>query len=903
MSTIRPKLSLLVAASCLGLAGCARTSPTPVAHGGVLDLRSVDFSERVVDLDGPWNLDAGIREPGGSDSTKVTDSVTLPAFWKHAIPARSATLRLEVLLPARAPDDLVLATNQEISAYVLWVDGKPLFRRGVPSESASGERFGVGWREANLPAGTGTWRLVLQVSNFEHGHQGHIKPIQLGTRTAVRKAQAWRVLPYLASLGVLLAFGMHYLLLLWPLIRDRQYLFFGVFCITRFASGVVSNVDVPFAGFLGFDLPDPLRLAVGWLGIALSIWSVGAFAESLFPDTFQRWFNRVQLVAAAAASVWFVFAPFRMWSIAATLVVMLGFLQVAFLCRLVVLALVRRQTSALTFAIGYFALFVLSVHAALYLMGFVHGHIFLTEGSVAMAFAEATALSQRISRTLREKRRLLEEVQEQNRDLERLGRVKDDFLANTSHELRTPLHAIQGLTQAVLADARNSLDAGARRSLDLVRGNARRLAVLVGDLLEAARLDHQEIVLRRSKVDLPRLVGEILDGFRLQAAAKGVSLAVEAEESLPATEADPDRIVQVIVNLVTNSLRFTDAGSVTVRLRQAGERIQVEVVDTGTGIAPADRERIFERFEQADRRRGGTGLGLSISRDLVRLHGGDLTVESDPGTGSRFRFDLPIAMQTDPISPDDGVSDLESLLPSEGKSGLKVLAVDDEPTNLRIVQAFLEPLGIGVVPFLDGEEIEDRIEEHCPDLVLLDVMLPGEDGFELCRRIRGRWGADELPVLFLSARTAPEDVEQGFACGGNDYVPKPFLREELLARVGALLKQRQAVRQLDEEDLRARMCRLLERALEVWSDATGQGKADLAEASGLWKVQMDRNGWRRTATLDRYLEVAKLPKVPKWRPVLRTIRFVSARPEVGEAGAGLLAEADLLETMLGRGGD
>jgi YesN/AraC family two-component response regulator len=182
-------------------------------------------------------------------------------------------------------------------------------------------------------------------------------------------------------------------------------------------------------------------------------------------------------------------------------------------------------------------------------------------------------------------------------------------------------------------------------------------------------------------------------------------------------------------------------------------------------------------------------------------------------------------------------------------------------------------------------------------------MLPGDDGFALCRRIRRRWAADELPVLFLSARTAPEDVEQGFASGGNDYVLKPFLREELLARVGALLKQRQATRQLDDEDVRTRMCRLLERALEVWSDATGQGKADLAETSGLWKVQMDRNGWRRTVTLDRYLEVGKLPKIPKWRPVLRTVRFVAGRPEVGEAGAGLLAEADFLETMLVRGGD
>jgi two-component system, sensor histidine kinase ChiS len=901
-------LSLLVAASCLGLAGCARTLPTPVARGGVLDLRGVDLAQ-VRDIQGPWEFHWR-RLLGPGASREESDAFVGEGVWTGGSLGLAdtgfATYRLRVQVDTSRVHQIAFSLKESGSAYALWVDGTRIISNGQVGTNRAEETPEYAFRTGVATVRGPEFEVLFQTSNFHANNGGIFFPIRIGTPEAIQAHLAFHVVLQTLVLGGLLLLALQYLVI-WGAARgrrnERASLLFSLFCFAWSATILTESGELRLLSLAVQRVPFELLNRVDSLAL-LAASSLGAlFIGELFPFRHLRVTNALLLPCAVAVGGAVCFLPLSGYQDFFEMFLWIGCAAGVSIAAACALAVRSRMPNARLFAVGTLLFALATINDMLRFAGMTRCPYMMTYGVAALAACMALILSRRTHETGRQNEALLREVRDQNRELERLARVKDNFLANTSHELRTPLHAIQGLTQAVLADARSSLDERARRSLDLVRGNARRLAVLVDDLLDTARLHHHEVVLRRSKVDMVRLAREILDGFRLQAAGKSVALRLDAPQTLPAVDADPDRIVQVLVNLVSNALRFTDSGSVGIRLIPSARRVLVEVDDTGPGIAPTDRDRIFERFEQGEVRRGGTGLGLSISRDLVRLHGGELSLESVVGKGSAFRFDLPVATEIDVDSPKDAPSDLEGLVPTPGTSGIKVLAVDDEPTNLRIVQAFLEPSGIGVVPLLDGAGLEDRIEEHSPDLVLLDVMLPGEDGFALCRRIRLRWAADELPVLFLSARTAPEDVEQGFAAGGNDYVPKPFLREELLARVGALLMQRQATRQLDDEDLRARMCRLLERALEVWSDATGQGKADLAKASGLWKVQMDRNGWRRTATLDRYLELAKLPKIPKWRPVLRTVRFVAARAEVGEAGAALMAEADLLETMLGRGGD
>ena len=904
----RTGLTILAACAVLGLAGCARTSQGPVARGGVLDLRGADLS-RTWDVEAPWDFHwHQLLGPGDAGWERGRTAVSDGSWktWKSPLPDTGyASYRLELLVDTSKVRQIAFSLKEAGSAHRLWVDGIPILSNGKVGRDAVEEIPQYALRTGVATVRGPVVEMVFQTSNFHANNGGLFFPIRIGTPEAIQSRVALDATLQSLVIGVLLLLGFQYLVI-WGASRRRRselvFLLFSLFCFSWSVTILTESGELRLLSLAFPSVPfEALNRVDSLAFLAASVFG-GLFVGELFPFRPLRLTNMLFVPCAIATAVAVCILPLKgyqglfvvfLWGGCAVGV------SIAVDCLLAVRA---RLPHARLFLAGTLCFALAMLNDMLRFADMTRLPYLITFGVGALAACLALILSHRTLETGRENEKLLAEVRDQNRELERLARVKDDFLANTGHELRTPLHAIQGLTQAVLADERSSLDGRARRSLDLVRGNARRLGVLVDDLLEAAKLHHHQVELRRTRVDISRLIGGTLDGFRLQASGKGVSLDLEIPDPLPPADADPDRVEQVLVNLVSNALRFTDSGSVAVRVRLDGDRLEVEVEDTGAGIAPADLERIFERFEQGDVRRGGTGLGLSISRDLVRLHGGELTVESNPGKGSRFRFDLPVAPEEEGRQDvEDAGSELSSLVATQGGAGLKVLAVDDEPTNLRIVQAFLEPKGIGVVPLLDGEGIESRIEEHAPDLILLDVMLPGPDGFELCRRIRNRWSAEELPVLFLSARTSPEDVEQGFASGGNDYVPKPFLREELLARVGALLRHRQATRKMEDEDLRTRMCRLLERSLEIWTESTGRTKADLAEESGLWNVQMDRNGWRRTATLDRYLEVGKLPKIPKWKPVLRTVRFVAARSVVGNAGFDLATEADRLETMLGRG--
>ena len=403
-----------------------------------------------------------------------------------------------------------------------------------------------------------------------------------------------------------------------------------------------------------------------------------------------------------------------------------------------------------------------------------------------------------------------------NERLREVDRLKDEFLANTSHELRTPLQGITGLAESLADGSRGQISDDARADLSLLVASGRRLTVLVDDILDLSKLQHASLELRRRPLDLRSATQIVTTLLRPLVTSDKLQLVNAVPDDLPPVHADEDRLQQILHNLVGNALEFTEAGRVEIRAAVEGGVVRTAVVDTGIGIPEDHLEVIFEAFRQVDssitRSYGGTGLGLAVTRQLVELHGGALEVDSTPGEGSTFSFTLPIAAGTAddetptvlapstlaPSAVDSERDGLVAHLPapieilSEGTEGtgfepegdtLRVLVVDDEPINRRVLENFLDSQRFDTTVAADGAEALRLIEEQAFDLVLLDIMMPKMSGYEVCETLRERHSIEELPIIFLTAKTQSTDIVTGLGLGANDYLTKPISKGELLARV------------------------------------------------------------------------------------------------------------------------
>ncbi len=386
----------------------------------------------------------------------------------------------------------------------------------------------------------------------------------------------------------------------------------------------------------------------------------------------------------------------------------------------------------------------------------------------------------------------------QTAELRRLSAIKDDFLAMTTHELRTPLHGMIGIADSLIHDSLNTLSPGVKSDLKLIVSSGMRLSNLVNDLLVASKLKQKEIKLHLRPLDLGRIVDLVMGIHRPLIHNSQLTL----ENRIPGKTfvmADEERLQQILHNLIGNAVKFSDGGKVFVS-SETGSRVEIRVSDTGIGIEKDKMATIFQPFEQGDysatRQYPGTGLGLSIARQLVTLHGGDIRVESEPGRGSVFTFTLavspgPPAEDTPPVAKPIDVAPLPEDLPSLEKTtegGQEIVVVDDDPVNLHIVSRQLTMSGYRAVTFTTGALAVDYILKNKPCMVLLDLMMPGMDGFRVCEILRETYGMDELPVLLLTARNQVTDLVQGFARGANDYLTKPFSKKELIARVETQLR-------------------------------------------------------------------------------------------------------------------
>jgi signal transduction histidine kinase/CheY-like chemotaxis protein len=408
------------------------------------------------------------------------------------------------------------------------------------------------------------------------------------------------------------------------------------------------------------------------------------------------------------------------------------------------------------------------------------------EGRVVGAVAALRDVTARLA--------LEEELRRKRAEAEAAAVAKSQFLANMSHEIRTPLTGVIGF--AGLLAARDDLPAEAQRYVRRIHTSAGALLGVVNDVLDFSKLEANQVELDRRPLDPKAFVEETADLVRDQAARKGLKVSVAVGEGLPAwIEADGARLRQVLLNLLTNAVKFTEAGGVTISAEREAEgaRLRIAVQDTGVGVPPEVAGRLFQRFSQVDgsstRQHGGSGLGLAISKALIELMGGQIGMESEPGHGSTFWFTVP-AEATAPAAERPGE-------PAQGAElevgAVRILMVDDVAVNRELVAAMLQPFDVRVVEADSGAAAIRAARRTGFDLILMDLQMPGMDGLAAAAEIRAACELNRAtPILALSANILPEQVEACLAAGMDDHIGKPIDPAELIDKIARWTARREA---------------------------------------------------------------------------------------------------------------
>jgi len=421
---------------------------------------------------------------------------------------------------------------------------------------------------------------------------------------------------------------------------------------------------------------------------------------------------------------------------------------------------------------------------------------------------------------------LYRKLEEQSAALEIASQHKSEFLASMSHELRTPLNAIIGFSEVLLERMFGELNERQDDYLRDILGSGRHLLELLNDILDLSKIEAGQMVLNRSVFAVRESLEYCLSLVRERALKHEIALGLEIGPGVGLIDADRLRLRQVVLNLLSNAVKFTPAGGrVDVRADISGQDLVVTVADTGVGVAAEDRERIFDSFQQATRpneQAEGTGLGLTLSKRIVELHGGRIWVDSELGRGSTFGFAVPAGTAEPPAVPDEpavaGGQEAATAAPQhrtyQGPTqepagpGPTVVVIEDDRWSFDLLRVHLEMAGIRVVGARNGEEGLDTVRRLSPAGVILDILLPGIDGWEVLAQLKADLRTAPIPVIVVSML---DERGRGFALGATEYLVKPVGKEQLLAavyRAAAMPGQKHTVVAIDDDPLAIELARV-----------------------------------------------------------------------------------------------
>ncbi|MDM8535557.1 ATP-binding protein [Desulfobacterales bacterium HSG17] len=401
---------------------------------------------------------------------------------------------------------------------------------------------------------------------------------------------------------------------------------------------------------------------------------------------------------------------------------------------------------------------------------------------------ERASLAKRVEERTRE-------LSAANAKLERTARLKDEFLANMSHELRTPLTSILGMTEALQEQVFGPMNEKELSSLNRIEQSGRHLLNLINDILDLSKIEAGKIELDMTRISVEAICRTCINMIKQQTHKKRIKLNVSIDKNLKYIRADMLRLKQILVNLLNNAVKFTpEEGEINLNADEKSTlgTIEFTVQDTGIGIPEKDMETLFQPFVQVDgsksRHHEGTGLGLSLVSRLTEMHGGSVSLISKMGQGSQFTVSLPL--DSVPQNEKKQIT-VENPQASSNISCIKnttILLTDDNQSNIETLGNYLSAKGCQVITAGDGYQALQQAKEKNPDIILMDIQMPGMDGMKATRRIRADKNLKHIPVIALTALAMPDDREQCIKAGANEYMAKPVKLKKLVEMIEKLLK-------------------------------------------------------------------------------------------------------------------
>lgn len=397
--------------------------------------------------------------------------------------------------------------------------------------------------------------------------------------------------------------------------------------------------------------------------------------------------------------------------------------------------------------------------------------------------------------------------------LKELDTLKTNLYTNITHEFRTPLTVISGMAELVRSQPKEWMAKGTL----LIEDHSRKLLNMVNQMLDLQKIEAGKMELRPVHSEIIAFLNYLAESFQFMARSKDVAFLIEHDVDFFSMDFDPEKVAGVASNLLSNAIKYTPKGKVVLKTRvEEGDWFIIEIIDTGMGIPPEKIDIIFDRFyqvEQGSTRRGeGTGIGLALVKEFIRLMQGNIEVDSHPDRGSRFTVRLPVTHQAAPAATDlrlgvEAILPLNEAIPVDSETGNnqetggQILIVEDNPDVRRYLRVLLQDL-YQIVEAADGEAGVRMSLELVPDLIICDVMMPGMDGFMVCRMLREDDLTTHIPVILLTARADLTSKVEGLAQGADAYLTKPFLPVELLAQISMLLKQRARLQQIYRQQIK-----------------------------------------------------------------------------------------------------